>query len=136
MNYLLRYGNNPPVSNGFLPILTSTIVFDDFIFFIKDDLLWCDRSVGESEGHDGDSLAFLDAMGSSAVDDDVAGAGRSFLNVGFEAVAGGDGCDQHLLASPQAYGFHEVCGDLDTAFVFDIGSGDHGSVELRLEDLI
>ncbi len=75
-------------------------------------------------------------MGGAAVDDDVAGSGFSGLDVGFEAVARGDGGDEDFFAFPEACGFHEVGGDFDAAFVIHIGVGDHGAVDFGFENLM
>jgi len=91
--------------------------------------------MGKREGHDRDPLALLDPVGGAAVDDDPAGASRARLDVGFQAVSSRDRGHQDPLPFPKSDGFHQIGGDFDAAFVIDIAIGDHGTVELGLEDL-
>jgi hypothetical protein len=104
--------------------------------FIQNDFPSQHRGFGESEGHDGDTFALLDPVGSPAVDDDAAGGGRAWLDVGLESVSGGDRSDEDLLASPEADGLHQIGRDLDTTFVVDVGGGDHRPVKLGFEHLM
>ncbi len=74
-------------------------------------------------------------MRGPSIDDDPAGPGRPGLHVGFQAVAGGDRGDENAFSFPETDGFHQIRRDLDAAFIIDVAVGDHGTVELGLEDL-
>ncbi len=94
-----------------------------------------DRGFRESKRHDGHTLAGLDPVGGSAVDEDFPGAGCTLQHIGFQTGAGGDRGDQHFLPRPQIRRLHQVGWDFDAAFVIDIRVSDHGAVEFGLDDL-
>lgn len=72
-------------------------------------------------------------MGGGAVDDNLAGAFDAFDDVSFEPRAVGDGGDEDFLAHPEVRCPHEIGGDGDAAFVFDIGISNGGAMEFGFE---
>lgn len=72
-------------------------------------------------------------MGGRAVDDNLAGTFHPFNDVGFETGAVGDGSDEDFFAHPEVCRPHEIGGNGDAAFVFDIGISDSGAMEFGFE---
>ncbi|CAN5743338.1 hypothetical protein BH11VER1_BH11VER1_40620 [soil metagenome] len=103
------------------------------VLFVEEPAFREDRLVIEAPGHDGDKMSFADKMGGGAVDDDVTGAFDAFDDVGFESRTVGDGGDEHFFAHPEVGGPHEIGGDGNAAFVFDVGISDSGAMKFGFE---
>lgn len=92
-----------------------------------------DGLVIEAPGHDGDEVTFADEMGRRSVDDNLAGTFHTFDDVGLETRTIGDGRDKDFLAHPEVSRPHEIGGNGDAAFVFDVGISDSGAMEFGFE---
>lgn len=67
------------------PSIGISAIPDDLVIVAHEEILGLDRGFGVSEGHDGDAFAFFDEVGGTAVDENLAGVGWTFEDVGFEA---------------------------------------------------
>lgn len=89
----------------------------------------------ESEGHDGDSVAFFAEVGDSTIEDNRATAARGWDGVGFEAVAVRLVADQNFLERSDARGFEEFLVNRHAALVVHIGVSDDRAVDFGAEKM-
>jgi hypothetical protein len=82
---------------------------------------------------DDDQVERLDQVGGRAVDADLSGARLALDHVGLQPVSVRDVVDVDQLVGEHLRPVHQVAIDRHGSLVLDIGLGDRGAVDLRLQ---